>query len=268
MTGGGYGVSTDINGKVLFDGTFGMNGGGVLAVLPATHTEFALAHIDRYVIMEDVEATLSEDVVVEFPLEAASELGLRIDSEEPGHVLKFEFGGHTGRGFQATGSTTAGDRVLVLVSADAVEALANHVNAVERDLEDRIREEVVLGVPRIDRDFFVNKTVPVEAGLWNGVSLSKGCYLGQEILERLFSLGSASRRLVMFGIEGAVVAPGTVIRAGEKVAGEVTSCTESAAGTVGLVYIKRKFADANLTLEDGRSISHNGFVGGDWPQEP
>lgn len=268
MTGGGYGVATDINGRVLFDGTFGMNGRAVVAVFPATHVEFALAHIDSYVIMEDVEALASEELVIEFPIEMAAALGLSIDAEEPGHVLSFQLPGHSARGFQASGATVEGDRLLVLVSSEALPALVEHAGVVEKKLAVRLGEEIALGIPRLDRDFFHDKTIPLEAGLWSGVSLSKGCYLGQEILERLFSRGSAARRLVMFAAEGEAVEAGTIVYADGSPAGEVTSCTKNADGVRGLVYIKRKFADVALRLEDGRSISHNGFVGGDWPKDP
>ncbi len=268
MTGGGYGVATDINGKVLFDGTFGLSGRHAVAVLPAAHTEFALSHIDQYVIMEDVEAKQSDELVVEFPLATAATLGLSIDAEEPGHVLSFEVTGHEARAFQATGAVSAGDRLLVLIAEDAVQALVGATGAAEKSLDSRLSEEVAAGVPRIDRDFFHAKTIPLEAGLWAGVSLSKGCYLGQEVLERLFSRGSAARRLVAFGLEEGTVEAGADVLAGESVAGQVTSCVPKGTGAVGLVYIKRKFADADLSLEDGRAITRAGFVGGDWPKDP
>ena len=47
------------------------------------------------------------------------------------------------------------------------------------------------------------------AGLWGGVSLAKGCYMGQETLAKVFNLNATRRRLasVRMGAAAAVGSP-------------------------------------------------------------
>lgn len=265
MTGGGYATATDINGKVLFDGTFSMDGVDVVAILPAVLVDAALAHIDQYVIMEDVECELVDAPILQLPVEAEGLLGLDSQREEPARIETVSIGDTDVLAFRAAGPTSEAHRLVLIGQARAaLEALGIDAKQLSDVFEDEVRE----GVPRIGRDFFVGKTIPLEAGLWNGVSLSKGCYLGQEVLERLFSRGNAARRLVRFTVDGPPPAAGDLILSGEDAAGAVTSAVADAAGSTGLAYIKRRYADAPLVLDGGRTLTRLGYVGGEWPENP
>ncbi|MGB9195325.1 MAG: glycine cleavage T C-terminal barrel domain-containing protein, partial [Terriglobales bacterium] len=77
-----------------------------------------------------------------------------------------------------------------------------------------------------------------------------GCYLGQEIVERIRSRGAVHREFRAFEVEGSLPAPGTKIQADEKEVGEVTSGAELpvAAGSrsIALGYLRREAAAKNL----------------------
>lgn len=265
MTGGGYATATDINGKVLFDGTFALDGADVIAVVPTDLVDGALAHIDQYVIMEDVECELLTAPVVQLSPGSEPALGLEPDREEPSRAAPIRVGDAGALGFLAEGPTTDARRLVAV--GDVVGALEGQ-GLTSRTLESLLDDEVRNGIPRIGRDFFGDKTIPLEAGLWHGVSLSKGCYLGQEVLERLFSRGRAARRLVRFESEGPPPPSDALVFSGEDEAGYVTSAVTNGAGTIGMAYIKRKFADAPLELDGGRSLTHIDYVGGAWPENP
>lgn len=53
--------------------------------------------------------------------------------------------------------------------------------------------------PRVDHELS-ETIIPLEAGLSDAVASNKGCYPGQEVIEKIVSLGSPSKRLVL--IEG------------------------------------------------------------------
>jgi folate-binding Fe-S cluster repair protein YgfZ len=77
------------------------------------------------------------------------------------------------------------------------------------------------------------------------LNFNKGCYVGQEIVERIRSRGAVHRKFVGFLADGAVpIAAGAKIVAGEKEVGEVTSAAslQLAGGekTVALGYIRRE----------------------------
>jgi folate-binding Fe-S cluster repair protein YgfZ len=52
---------------------------------------------------------------------------------------------------------------------------------------------------------------------------TKGCYIGQEIVERIRSRGNVHRVFAGFRVHGAAPLPGTKIYVGDKEVGEITS---------------------------------------------
>jgi len=99
------------------------------------------------------------------------------------------------------------------------------------------------GVPRLgaelDEDVF-----PAEAGLLaRAVSLTKGCFTGQEIVARLESRGNVNHRLVGLRFDGGPPAVGASLANAEgREIGEVTSVGISEAlGPIGLGYVRLPF---------------------------
>ncbi|MDQ2801407.1 MAG: folate-binding protein [Pseudomonadota bacterium] len=79
---------------------------------------------------------------------------------------------------------------------------------------------LTLGLPDGSRDLEAEKTVLLEAGFdeLNGVSWSKGCYMGQELTARTKYRGLVKRRLVPVAVDGPLPAPGTpVLRNGAEI---------------------------------------------------
>jgi folate-binding Fe-S cluster repair protein YgfZ len=87
------------------------------------------------------------------------------------------------------------------------------------------------------------------------VSLTKGCYTGQEIVARLVSRGAESHRLV--GLRFTADPPGAdaEIHAGGQRIGEVTSsCRSAEAGAIGLGFVRRPWDAPGTQVEvDGRA---------------
>ncbi|NEO14619.1 MULTISPECIES: folate-binding protein [unclassified Moorena] len=88
---------------------------------------------------------------------------------------------------------------------------------------------------------------PLEAGLWQTISFSKGCYIGQETIARLNTYKGVKQRL--WGIRlSAPTDLGSVITVdGEKV-GKLTSLTETDQGVFGLAYIRTKAGGVGLKV--------------------
>jgi glycine cleavage system T protein len=108
------------------------------------------------------------------------------------------------------------------------------------------------GIPRYGPDFGED-TLPLEAGLVNALSFSKGCYIGQEIVERARSRGHVNWKLMglVFPPDAAVPAPGEKLRggAGNEI-GEITSACWSPGleRPVALGYVRREVSESGSRL--------------------
>jgi folate-binding protein YgfZ len=106
------------------------------------------------------------------------------------------------------------------------------------------------GTPRFGREID-DRVLPAEAGLVErAVSLTKGCYPGQEPIARLHYRGHANRGLRVLRVEGeGLPEPGAELRHQGKVVGRVTSAVSTPDGGVALAYVRREVpAEARLDL--------------------
>jgi folate-binding protein YgfZ len=106
------------------------------------------------------------------------------------------------------------------------------------------------GRPRYGVDLDAN-VIPQEADLnERAVSFTKGCYVGQETVARLFYRGKPNRHRRGLRLS-APVEPGTPLRLGEKEVGRLTSVAVSPAlGPIGLALVRRQ-AEPGSTLAAG-----------------
>jgi folate-binding protein YgfZ len=112
------------------------------------------------------------------------------------------------------------------------------------------------GIPRYGVDFSEDNLL-LEVGLKDAVSFTKGCYLGQEVVERIRSRGHVNKKLVGLLVGGSgPVSAGDTIFAADKDVGQITSCTQSPAlnQTIALGYIQKEFWVTGTTV----AIKHNG----------
>ncbi len=100
------------------------------------------------------------------------------------------------------------------------------------------------GVPRFGRELY-DRIIPLEAGFEDAISFEKGCYLGQEIIARLDTLGTPAKMLRRIVIDSDEVPPQETEffpgDGGERAIGKVESATYSPQfeAPVALGFIKR-----------------------------
>jgi folate-binding protein YgfZ len=106
---------------------------------------------------------------------------------------------------------------------------------------------IALGVPEGGKDYPLGDTFPHEANfdLLNGVSFTKGCFVGQEVVARMRHRGGARKRIVIVEADEALQ-PGAEIAAGAAAIGTVGST----AGHRGLALVRLDRAEeANVKGE-------------------
>ena len=102
---------------------------------------------------------------------------------------------------------------------------------------------IASGIPLFGVDIR-ERDLPQETEQARALNFNKGCYVGQEIVERIRSRGAVHRKFSGFLVEEKLPAAGTKIVGGEKEVGEVTSAASIQFGTesrmVALGYIRRE----------------------------
>jgi len=116
------------------------------------------------------------------------------------------------------------------------------VNEVPFEILERWRIEMVR--PRLGME--IDETViPLEVGMLDSISRTKGCYPGQEVIERISSQGSPPRRLVKLECQGALPKSGELILDSEgKEVGKITSVSANLC----LGLLKKNFLEPGTRL--------------------
>jgi folate-binding protein YgfZ len=113
------------------------------------------------------------------------------------------------------------------------------------------RHRLALGLPDGSRDLEVEKTVLLEAGFdeLNGISWTKGCYMGQELTARTKYRGLVKRRLVPVSATGNLPPPGTpVLRNGVEVGTMRSGCDQSGLAVLRIEALHDTLACGEATL--------------------
>jgi aminomethyltransferase len=164
-------------------------------------------HIKRYIIADQVEL---EDVTAQtacIGLEGPAAAGMiEVPAAEYGHG---PWGDCTAARVTMTGQP--GFRIFCAVDKKAeaiakLEALA----AQAATLDDARVVRIENGKPRYGEDI-TDTSLPQETQQMHAVSFTKGCYLGQEIVERIRARGHVNRKLVRLEFEGGQAPEGAEI---------------------------------------------------------
>jgi folate-binding protein YgfZ len=91
---------------------------------------------------------------------------------------------------------------------------------------------------------------PLEVGLWETISFTKGCYIGQETIARLNTYKGVKQYLWGVKLAGSVPV-GTPITVDSEKVGVLTSCSETDGEILGLGYVRSKAGGVGLKVMVG-----------------
>jgi aminomethyltransferase len=218
--------------------------------------------LDRFIIMDDVELSehASAGLLVAGPnaASALAAIGMDTSSLAP---LRFtavdDWRGHEVAVLHAY-SPLVPRFELWSESPAAIDALTEALTtsgatAVNSEALNHLR--ILEGTPLYGTDIR-DKELPQETNQTRALHFAKGCYLGQEIVERIRSRGNVHRIFHAFELTGELAAPGAFLTTESKPVGELTSVANIplASGPVQLAlgYIRRE------ALERGNTITYPG----------
>ena len=138
--------------------------------------------------------------------------------------------------------------------SDALTAALLSAGALDVDPEAADVCRIENGRPLFGRDMTTD-TIPLEAGIEDrAISLTKGCYVGQEIIIRVLHRGQGrvARRLVGLTLDPTASVPGvgSTIHANDREIGVVTSAAMSPAlgHPIALGYVHRDFVEPGIAV--------------------
>jgi len=239
--------------------------------IAADQYERLLKHLERFIIMDDVElAPLNGEAAGEAGPEAvlgltgphANEVLERLSLPtlaQPMTSARVEWNGVDVRLVRGYGALVPHYEIWMpgallwkpwnfLLTAGAIPVGWPAVEAF------RIAEGIPLyGIDMVERD------LPQETSQTRALHFTKGCYLGQEIVERIRSRGNVHRHLRQLEIEGAIPAAGMELTLDGAPAGQITSAAELALGTgkrvfaLGMMRAEAEARNLPLSYEVGSS---------------
>jgi folate-binding protein YgfZ len=248
-------------------------GDAILLTVPGDLTDAVLARLDQFIFAEDVKlgnvsGTYAQHAVVG-PGAAAALSALvtgastEVLSALPEHGnLRATFAGEPAIVARVTDTGEPGFDVFVeRASVGNLTRQLEEAGAVALDSSTADALRIESGVPAFHRDMD-EETIPLEAGIeGRAISLTKGCYVGQEVIIRVLHRGHGrvARRLVGLLLDGESP-PGAgepVVSDGKEI-GKVTSATLSPAldRPIALAYVHRDFVEPGtmVLVGDRRAV--------------
>jgi folate-binding protein YgfZ len=249
---GVYAFLLNPQGHILGD-LYAYNRGGMITVdTDRNQLEKILVTFDHYIIMDDVEVQdLSNNITalgVAGPSarEVLTRAGFVADLQ-PLQISSISFEGVEGSIARTDDESIPAYEIWL--SADSVRPawdrlIADGAKPVGSEALELHR--IVSGIPRYGVDIR-ERDLPQETEQTRALNFSKGCYVGQEIVERIRSRGAVRRTFAGFvAADGSRIIPGTKILAAEKEVGEITSSAvidlTTQPKSVALGYIRREAA--------------------------
>jgi tRNA-modifying protein YgfZ len=271
---GCYAALLTAQGRMIADMFVVETGEAIVMDLEPALGERVAAHLERFIFSEDVQVANETASTVQIgvfgptsaaavasvvggdlrreELETLPVLGNRRDRWRGGDVLVIHRDDLGVSGFDLIVDRTAAPALIGALNAAGVARF-------EDDTAEVLRVEH--GRPRFLQDM-TEDTIPLEAGIEDrAISMTKGCYVGQEIIVRVLHRGHGrvARRLVTLAVDQSAAVPAAAARirsaSDEREIGTVTSAVWSPSmnGPLALGYVHRDFAEDGtaVTVESG-----------------
>jgi aminomethyltransferase len=204
-------------------------GESLLVEIERGQAETLVPLLKRYIIMDKVEVEDLRETMFGVGM-AGAKCGevltaLGFDAQQLGSVRFCEVSWNGGQVSVIRGDNPVVENYELWTSAEHVETLWSALlasGAVAADAETLETFRILCGIPKVGADIR-ERVLPQETGQDRALNFTKGCYIGQEIVERVRARGAVHRTFVGFEVDGPAPGPGTKVQYEGKDVGEITS---------------------------------------------
>ena len=265
---GVYAFLLNPQGHILGDLYAFNRGESILIDTDRAQVEKMLATFDHYIIMDDVEIKdLSEEITAlglsgPKSRDVLRKAGVEIPELSPLQLHEVKCNCDCGclNCTVVRVDEPAGDCYEIRLAPQFVRPLWDALvkaGATPTGSEALEQHRILLGIPRYGVDIR-ERDLPQETEQARALNFNKGCYIGQEIVERIRSRGAVHRKFSGF-LADAPVTAGSKIVAGEKEVGEITSATAIRLANqdrhVALGYIRRELGVPGREVRIGTALA-------------
>ena len=262
----------DVSGKILADLRVLCAEESFILLLWQPLNEKIVSHLNRYLVADDVEIAAPAAgcgmISLQGPKSRSLLSALVAVEQIPSAMHDHRALSVAGRKIRVTRSTHTGEEGFdLLIGLPDLECVVEEIERASGNfslrwigLQARELLRLEAAIPRYGVDMDEN-TLFLEIGLDDSVSFHKGCYLGQEVVERVRSRGHVNRKLAGIVLEGSnETAHGATIRSDGREIGRITSCVVSPSlrQSVALGYVHRDFLTPGTAIvvdNAGREIA-------------
>jgi folate-binding protein YgfZ len=209
-------------------------------------------HLDRYIIADDVAIEDETERLSTVAIEGSNARALLAHAGAPTPESPYasaSWGGSIVARINSTGS----EGFFIFTPAAEKGALISALAIPQATAEDARIVRLENGRPRYGEEI-TERYLVQETGQLQAVNFNKGCYLGQEIVERVRSRAQIHRMLRRIEIDALNPPdPGIKLKSGEADAGEIASAAFSPASgkVIALAYVRTPFAEPGTKLLAG-----------------
>ena len=258
---GNYNFFLNAQGRIQGDATAWMLEDSILLETAADRVPALIAMLDHFIIMDDVELSVLENhvgLLLVGPNANAllAAIDVSTDPLDPMELVHVTWHSASIDLIRAHSPAVPcfefwSDAAAIGLLTESLKS-AGTSQATHEDLEQlRILEGTLLYGVDI-RNTETAKDLPQETAQTRALHFSKGCYLGQEIVERIRSRGNVRRTFSGFILSGDLPEPGAILSDESKAVGELTSVTRIELPTgplqIALGYIRRETLDRGATI--------------------
>lgn len=230
---GAYNFFLNAQGRIQADGNIFASTDAVLIETSRQQISTLIPYLDHYIIMDDVElADISDNrhgLTILGPQAASllEQLGIHADGLSELEVRTLSWNSAALTLLRAHGPLVPRYEVWAERSEDILDLqkALEGAGAVPCGSQELNWLRILEGTPLYGTDIR-DRDLPQETDQTRALHFNKGCYLGQEIVERIRSRGNVHRTFTAFLLEGTLPEPGAVLESGGKPVGELTSIAE------------------------------------------